>query len=94
MSRDSLSGQNRCRRAAGLGSSPSLSILPKSQKTRLWKRLREYDRKISKLKGTPAWYLYGKKCQDYMSDSALKVLATIEKLDAKRKEVRNKLKGY
>ena len=73
------------RRAAGAGSSP---VLPtKSQRTKLWKRLRRLDREL---------YFYDtflKKMTGYRIYRADLWVEGI-KLDQKRKEIRNKLKGY
>lgn len=67
-------------RIAGTGSSP---VLPtKSQRTKLWKRLRKLDRRISELSSPFSCYF------------AKNSIEKIRKLDQKRKEVRNKLKGY
>lgn len=67
-------------RIAGTGSSP---VLPtKSQRTKLWKRLRRLDRQITK-SSYPFSITTGRQLKD-------KVI----KLDQKRKDVRNKLKGY
>lgn len=67
-------------RIAGTGSSP---VLPtKSQRTRLWKRLRKLDSQIAKLS-----YPFSIYTARHLKDK-------VKKLDQKRKEVRNKLKGY
>ena len=86
-----------CRRAAGDGSSPSSpTILPKWKKTRLWQQLRKLDRKCGKLLYYLQMSTYGLppgkmncKPQNYY-----KWKKDFEKYDEKRKEVRNKLKGY
>lgn len=74
------------RRVTGVGSSPTLPN--KSEKTRLWKKLRKLDRKLSKMKSIPwshsneyAW-IYGKNINKK------------QELDRKRKQIRLKLKGY
>ena len=88
LSGDSLSGQNKGRRAAGTGSSP---VLPtKYERTKLWNRLRELDRKH----GLQA--LYMKKCLSYLSYGDLMEQARQKLLgiDLKRKSIRLKLKGY
>ena len=51
-SSDSLRGQNKDGRIAGVGSSPTRSTFSKSQRTNLWNRLRAYDRKIDGLDKT------------------------------------------
>ena len=89
-SRGSLSiGENKSRRAAGAGSSPA--PLTRSERSRLWRRLRNYDRKIteldrkmvfSELFGMEPWTL---------SPDVLWERRT--KWDERRKEVRRKLKG-
>ena len=98
ISRDSLSGQNRGRRVAGGGSSPppSIKVLTKSQKTKLWKRLRRYDSKIDPIKSrldSYYWQMERYRCWGGIEHpESLK--EKFNKLDAKRKDVRNKLKGY
>lgn len=84
MTGGSLRGQNKDRRIAGVGSSPTLPT--KSARTRLWKRLRKLDRDINSLDHLTVYQF----CQDELN----KTLTRIEKLDAKRKQVRLKLKGY
>ena len=86
---DSLSGQNRCRRVAGDGSSPSLPVLSKSQKTKLWQRLRRYDRKVEKLNIQLDWH--NTFCN---SEKAHVVMVKLENADLTRKLIRDKLKGY
>ena len=85
---DSLSGQNEVRRHAGTGSSP---VLPtKSQRTRLWKRLRRLDRKFH-------WLDVGIKINSgfqYETRGDRKLCTQRDKVDAQRLSVRNKLKGY
>ncbi len=85
--RDSLSGQNRGRRVASVGSSPALSP---SQKTRLWQRLRRYDRKIAQIDEVfkyGEWFISDKKRIPIMKNNR-------QKLDERRRVVRMKLKGY
>ena len=90
--RGSLRGENKVRRYAGAGSSPAPSA--RSERTRLWQRLRKYDRKITQLDreiqlarwrnvyiGKNSWPL----------DELEKRRA---KWDAKRRSVRRRLKGY
>jgi len=50
------------------------------EKTKLWKRLRDLDRKMSKF--WPFYHYQEHKEKEF------------NKLDLKRKEIRNKLKGY
>lgn len=76
----SLSGKNKGRRVAGVGSSPTRS--------KLWRRLRKLDRKCS-LAREKENYLHV-----YSTKVELKAKQDFEKFDAKRKEVRLKLKGY
>lgn len=84
--RDSLRGQNECRRVAGVGSSP---ILSPSQKTRLWQRLRKYDRQIAKIDERSRWEYYFVEKKDIP-----KLKKKRSDLDEKRKNVRRQLKGY
>ena len=88
-SRDRLSGQTEDRRIARVGSSPAPST--RSERTRLWNRLRKLDRQIAEADN---WLYYnswslgwntGKKKRD--------VEARRDRLDAKRKDVRMRLKG-
>lgn len=84
---DSLSGQNKGRRAAGTGSSP---VHPtRSERTRLWKRLRYLDRECAKCKELIDWYNIVIQKERY-----IKQTEKFKNLDARRKEVRLKLKGY
>ncbi len=85
--RDSLSGQNRGRRVACVGSSPALSP---SKKTRLWQRLRKYDREIAEIDEVfkyGEFFIFDKKRIPVMKKSR-------QELDEKRRVVRMKLKGY
>lgn len=81
MTSDSLSGQNRDRRVAGVRSSRTRSIL--------WNRLRKLDRKIFYIKEAIARSVI-------LSDQdGFKVSVSVFKAaDLKRKEVRLMLKGY
>ncbi len=96
-SRGSLSGQNTGGRTAGVGSSPAPSA--KSVRTRLWGRLRKYDRQIAYLDEN-VWLNLWRNEHGQMQPSAYEIYPVAqlnerrEKLDAKRKEVRRKLKGY
>lgn len=84
---DSLSGQNMNGRIAGTGSSP---VLPtKSQRTKLWNRLRKLDSNISLLdKNIPIIKMIGPK-KEFIKMTNKRVV-----LDQKRMDIRNKLKGY
>lgn len=80
---DSLSGQNKGRRAAGIGSSP---VLPVYKKTVLWNRLRKLDRAI---------HLINKKLSFdglIWRNKNPSDLVKLKMLDDKRKETRHKLK--
>jgi hypothetical protein len=85
---DSLSGQNMDRRVAGIGSSPKHSLSLK-QKTKLWKKLRKLDCEYSRLKdlNSSGWNLWYNR--PYQANQA-----KMSEIDDKRKEIRNKLKGY
>ena len=86
--RDSLRGQNEHRRMASAGSSPAPSA--RSQRTRLWKRLRRLDRKIHWLDAgikSNAVFSYEPRMDRKMECQRIKA-------DAQRISVRNKLKGY
>lgn len=77
---DSLSGKNSRRRASGAGSSPALSA-------KLFKKLRNLDRRITLLKGYLQYdMLYPAQCRIYRE--------TINKLDHQRKKIRNQRKAY
>lgn len=77
------------RRIAGTGSSP---VLPtKSKRTRLWNRLRRLDREIWNL---DKHHLYGFGKYLFYKDEDKIDLSKREILDQKRKEIRNRLKGY
>ena len=84
---DSLRGQNEHRRMASAGSSPAPST--RSQRTRLWRRLRKLDSKISQLD-------YGLWIQRHIGSQTVveKMECQRIKADASRLSVRNKLKGY
>ena len=88
--RGSLRGENKSRRAAGAGSSPAPST--KSERSRLWRRLRNYDRKITELDqklifaervGPNPWI----PSEEILWERRMK-------WDKRRKEVRRRLKGY
>ena len=84
---DSLRGQNKGRRVAGVGSSPTLPN--KSTRTRLWKRLRKLDAKIYDIS---CWIDHGYiylTTKEYMEK-----LDKRDKWDEERKKIRLKLKGY
>lgn len=90
MTRDRLSGQAWDRRIASAGSSPAPST--KSERTRLWNRLRRLDRQIAETDNwlyCNSWSLgwnTGKKMKDVETRRA--------RLDAQRRDVRMRLKGY
>lgn len=83
---DSLRGKNESRRAAGVGSTPTLPT--KSVRTRLWQQLRKLDSEMFRLK-SPTYMFYVKDC-----DFIIKVNEKLKRADQKRIEIRNKLKGY
>ena len=88
----SLRGENKGGRAAGVGSSPT--PLTKSEKTRLWKRLRNYDRKISALDRE---IQLAKWRNAYVERNAWPLERLKERRarwDEKRKRVRALLKGH
>lgn len=75
------------RRVAGVGSSPTLPV--KSERTRLWNRLRKLDREIGKLQHeTHVWgIIWSKKIREQTAGKLLKK-------DRQRKSIRLQLKGY
>ena len=83
----SLRDQNKVRRHAGVGLSPT--PLTKSVRTRLWKRLRGLDRKVAQL-DYAIWI--GSYLRTHKEN--LKFKERRDKEDAKRRSVRRKLKGY
>ena len=83
----SLRGENKGGRAAGVGSSPT--PLTKSEKTRLWKRLQNYDRKISAL---DKMIQFAERRGDILFLKRLRERRA--GWDEKRKRVRALLKGY
>jgi len=89
ISRDSLSGQNTSRRAAGPGSSPGLST---KSKTKLWQKLRKLDALCAKHK-----VLYFSDIPFCMSLRSLsnteKHERAFAKYDKQRKDVRQQLKA-
>ena len=90
-SRDRLGEKDTSRSGGDGGLSPSLST---KQKQLLWNRLKEVDKKISKL----ASY-YGGSIEKTLKSNFMRlyksgVIYQLEKLDENRKNIRNKLKGY
>ncbi len=90
--RGSLRGENKVRRDAGAGSSPAPSA--RSTRTRLWRRLRNYDRMISILDADIQFIRWTGLDIRLDGRSLDKLLKRREIIDAKRKAVRRKLKGY
>ena len=90
MTRDRLSGQTGDRRIASAGSSPAPST--KSERTRLWKRLRRLDQQIAEADN---WLYYNSWSLGWnMGKKKRDVEMRREMLDAKRRGVRRALKGY
>lgn len=91
ISRDGVRGQHSSGRVDGSGSSPDPSKkLTRSQKSKLWFRLRNYDRKfheVDKLARLRSFYPDDDK-------RLMKLREQRYKLDEKRRRVRLKLKGY
>ena len=89
-SRGSLRGENKSRRAASAGSSPAPSA--RSERSRLWRRLRNYDRKITELDQKIVFTeIFGKNPNSPSEDILLERRI---KWDQRRREVRRRLKGY
>jgi len=80
-----LSGQTEGRIVASAGSSPAPST--RSARTRLWKRLRRLDSQIGQLDRVIEFRVI------MYRGAGKDLIAQREKKDAKRKEVRMKLKG-
>lgn len=92
-SRNRLGEKDTAGSSGNVGLSPTFSTISKKKKAVLWSRLKKVDRQISKL--------FGYSCSiKYMLDSDWyhKVwperIGKIIKLDLKRKQIRNQLKGY
>lgn len=87
---DSLRGQNKGRRVAGVGSSPALPT--RSERTRLWQRLRRLDRQIA---GLDQWLYLNSWFRGWTTEQERgKKTERRAALDAKRRDARNRLKGY
>lgn len=85
---DSLSGQNKGRRTAGVGSSPTLPT--KLQRTRLWNQLRKLDRQYGRICAQIGCSIPFAKLFSYNE----KLVTKLGWIDQIRKKIRNKLKGY
>jgi hypothetical protein len=89
ISRDSLSGQNTSRRAAGPGSSPGLST---KSKTKLWQKLRKLDALCAKY--STKTFSSVPFCMSLKSSRELeKYECLFAKYDKQRKQIRWNLKG-
>lgn len=91
---NSVRDEHRNRRIASVGLSPAFPTIKKltiKQKTKLWQQLRKLDREVDRLK-------YAVKVNRFLYISKAKQLEAdkvkLGKVDLKRKEVRNTLKGY
>ncbi len=90
---NSVSGQHRNRRVASVGSSPTIPTIKKlttKQKTKLWNQLRKLDRDITEMDRFIKLNSYFTLNPKHLTANKNKRIS----LDLKRKEVRNKLKGY
>ena len=92
-SRNRLGGQDTARSSGNVGSSPTFSTITPKKKAVLWNRLRKIDKQISKLLG----YMHSIKrlqASDWHKIVWPERIDKIIKLDLKRKQIRNELKGY
>lgn len=92
-SRNRLGEQDTASSSRDVGLSPTFSTISKKKKQVLWNQLRKVDRQISKLLGHSCSVKYMLD-SDWYHKVFPERIAKIIKLDLKRKEIRNKLKGY
>jgi hypothetical protein len=92
-SRNRLGEKDTASSSRDVGLSPTFSTISKKKKQVLWNQLRKVDRQLSKLLG----YIDSITlvlASDWYNRVYPERIAKIIKLDLKRKEIRNKLKGY
>lgn len=92
-SRNRLGEKDMTSSGQNVGLSPTFSTISKKKKLSLWNQLRKTDRQISKLVG---YYDTIQKAMksDWMHLYNPDKIDKLIKLDIKRKNIRNKLKGY